>query len=233
MSYHHRCPQGQGGNQGRSPAHSGRSPGNFHSAETRTGQVPVHDIRQCLRTEAGERVKREKQRGEGKRGRGGRRGRKSGEAGRSAVEPLTKAGGEIWASPVSRRTDAFEGAVSVGADAALTKVLLAALVHVCRTGHPTPRATIPPSRASKLQSLRGRPHPICFSRKPRLRSEDLSNHHYPAVRLQPFLTHPTSPWLPPPGLWKVHPSEPCRFPQTGQKFSPLSALFLLSLVFLL
>lgn len=45
--HHHRCPQGQGGNQGRSPAHSGRSPGNFHSAETRTGQVPVHDIRQC------------------------------------------------------------------------------------------------------------------------------------------------------------------------------------------
>lgn len=41
-----------------------------------------------------------------------------------------KAGGEIWASPVSRRTDALEGAVSVGADAALTKVLLAALVHV-------------------------------------------------------------------------------------------------------
>lgn len=48
--HHHRCPQGQGDNQDRSRAHSGRSQGNFHSAETRTGQVLVHDIRQCQGT---------------------------------------------------------------------------------------------------------------------------------------------------------------------------------------
>lgn len=41
-----------------------------------------------------------------------------------------KARRKIWASAVSRRTDALEGAVSVCADAALAKVLLAALVHV-------------------------------------------------------------------------------------------------------
>lgn len=64
LSYHHRCPQGQRDNQDRSPAHSGRSQGNFHSAETRTGQVLVHDIRQCLRTEAEER-KKEQERQEG------------------------------------------------------------------------------------------------------------------------------------------------------------------------
>lgn len=64
LSYHHRCPQGQGDNQDRSRAHSGRSQGNFHSAETRTGQVLVHDIRQCLRTKARER-KKEQERQEG------------------------------------------------------------------------------------------------------------------------------------------------------------------------
>lgn len=56
-SYHHRCPRGQGGNLDRSPAHSGRSQENFHSAETRTGQVPVHDTRQCLRTRQGGHMK--------------------------------------------------------------------------------------------------------------------------------------------------------------------------------
>lgn len=49
--------------------------------------------------------------------------------------PLTafinvKAGGEVWAGAVSRRTDALEGAVGVGTEAALAKVLLAALIHV-------------------------------------------------------------------------------------------------------
>lgn len=57
--------------------------------------------------------------------------------------PLTKAGGKIRASAVSRRTDTLEGAVSVGTDTALAKILLAALVHVCRTGHPKPRPTSP------------------------------------------------------------------------------------------
>lgn len=47
--------------------------------------------------------------------------------------PLTKAGGEVWAGAMSGRTDALEGAVGVGTDAALAEVLLAALVHVCGT----------------------------------------------------------------------------------------------------
>lgn len=41
-----------------------------------------------------------------------------------------EAGGEVRARAVSRRTDALERAVRVGADAALAEVLLAALVHV-------------------------------------------------------------------------------------------------------
>lgn len=49
--------------------------------------------------------------------------------------PLTtfiniKAGGEVWAGAVSRRTDALERAVGVGTEAALAKVLLAALIHI-------------------------------------------------------------------------------------------------------
>ena len=47
--------------------------------------------------------------------------------------PLTQAGGEVWAGAMSGRTHALEGAVGVGTDAALAEVLLAALVHVCRT----------------------------------------------------------------------------------------------------
>lgn len=52
--------------------------------------------------------------------------------GRSPFTTLVnvKAGGKVRASTVSRRTDAFEGAVSVGTDAALAKILLTALVHV-------------------------------------------------------------------------------------------------------
>lgn len=44
--------------------------------------------------------------------------------------PLTEAGGEVWAGAVSGRTDALEGAVGVGTEAALAKVLLAALIHI-------------------------------------------------------------------------------------------------------
>lgn len=52
--------------------------------------------------------------------------------GRSPFTTLVnvKAGGKVRASAVSRRTDALEGAVSVGTDAALAKILFAALVHV-------------------------------------------------------------------------------------------------------
>lgn len=60
---------------------------------------------------------------------------------RVGERPLTQAGGKVRASAVPRRTDALEGAVSVGTNAALAKILLAALVHVCRTGHPKPRPT--------------------------------------------------------------------------------------------
>lgn len=70
------------------------------------------------------------------RGSGQRRGDGEAEGGRRdqvAAGPLTKAGGEVWAGAVSRRTDALEGAVGVGTDAALAEVLLAAFVHVCRT----------------------------------------------------------------------------------------------------
>lgn len=74
LSYHHRCPQGQGGNLDRSPVRSGRSQENFHSAETRTGQVPVHDTRQCLRTRQGGHMK-ETGEAEGAGGSGGRSGR--------------------------------------------------------------------------------------------------------------------------------------------------------------
>lgn len=137
LSYHHRCPQGQGDNQDRSLAHSGRSQGNFHSAETRTGQVLVHDIRQCLRTEAG--GNKEGAGASGRRSSG--EGKSQEKQGGSGVRPLTKARGKIWASAVPGRTDALKGAVSVGADAALAKVLLAALVHVCRTEQRKPRAT--------------------------------------------------------------------------------------------
>jgi len=53
--------------------------------------------------------------------------------------PLTtfvhiEAGGEVWAGAMSGRTDALEGAVGVGTDAALAEVLLAALVHVKARG---------------------------------------------------------------------------------------------------
>lgn len=48
----------------------------------------------------------------------------------AAAGPLTQAGGEVWTGTVSRRADALEGTVSVGTDAALAEVLLAALVHV-------------------------------------------------------------------------------------------------------
>lgn len=57
--------------------------------------------------------------------------------------PLTEAGSEVRAGAVPRRTDALEGAVGVGTDAALAKVLLAALVHVCGTGRPKARPTSP------------------------------------------------------------------------------------------
>lgn len=52
--------------------------------------------------------------------------------GRSPFTTLVnvKAGGKVGAGAVSRRTDALEGAVSVGTDAALAKILLTALVHV-------------------------------------------------------------------------------------------------------
>lgn len=140
LSYHHRCPRGQGGNLDRSLVHNGRSQENFHSAETRTGQVPVHDTRQCLRTRQGGHLKETgetKREQEGQEGEVGERVNK----GRVGRRPLTKAGGKVGTGAVSRRTDALEGAVSVGTDAALAKILLTALVHVCRTGHPKPRPT--------------------------------------------------------------------------------------------
>lgn len=45
-----------------------------------------------------------------------------------------KAGGEVWAGAVSWRTDALEGAIGVGTDAALAEVFLAALIHVKARG---------------------------------------------------------------------------------------------------
>ena len=56
-----------------------------------------------------------------------------GERDQAEARPLTEAGGEVWASAVSWRTDALERAVGVGTDAALAEVLLAAFVHVCGT----------------------------------------------------------------------------------------------------
>lgn len=66
----------------------------------------------------------------------GAEGRQEAEGGKdqAAARPLTKAGGEVWAGAVSWRTDALEGAIGVGTNAALAKVFLAALIHVCETG---------------------------------------------------------------------------------------------------
>lgn len=58
------------------------------------------------------------------------KGRKEG-SGRAG--PLTETGGEVRAGAVSRRTDALEGAVGVGTDAALAEVFLAAFINICRT----------------------------------------------------------------------------------------------------
>lgn len=66
----------------------------------------------------------------------GAEGRQEAEGGKdqAAARPLTKARGEVWAGAVSWRTDALEGAIGVGTDAALAEVFLAALIHVCETG---------------------------------------------------------------------------------------------------
>lgn len=77
--------------------------------------------------------KGESSRGEAEGGdKWGRRGGR-GERDQAEARPLTEAGGEVWASAVSWRTDALERAVGVGTDAALAEVLLAAFVHICGT----------------------------------------------------------------------------------------------------
>lgn len=52
--------------------------------------------------------------------------------GRAALPALVnvEAGGEVRAGAVSRRTHALEGAIGVGTDATLAKVLLTALIHI-------------------------------------------------------------------------------------------------------
>lgn len=92
-------------------------------------QVRQRGEQEAQEGEVEERVNKERVGEKTERGRGSR--------------PLTEAGGKVRASAVSRRTDALERAVSVGTDAALAKILLTALVHVCRTGHPKPRPTSP------------------------------------------------------------------------------------------
>lgn len=76
----------------------------------------------------------------------------------AAAGPLTQARGEVWAGAVSRRTDALEGAVGVGTDAALAEILLTALVHVCRTkietDPPPPQRNLPGHAPTPL-SLQG------------------------------------------------------------------------------
>lgn len=79
--------------------------------------------------------------------------------GRSPFTTLinVKAGGKVRASAVSRRADALEGAVSVGTDAALAKILLAALVHVqtrCSTrSRPIARGTSTGKGAVSVEAL--------------------------------------------------------------------------------
>lgn len=79
--------------------------------------------------------------------------------GRSSFTTLVnvKARGKIWASTVPRRTDALKGAVSVGTDAALAKVLLAALVHVqtrsSTRSRPVARGTSTGKGAIRVEAL--------------------------------------------------------------------------------
>lgn len=183
LSYHHRCPRGQGDNQDRSRAHSGRSQGNFHSAETHTGQVLVHDTRQCLRTEAGVRKEQKRQKGKAavrlkKEGVGEkaevRRSREA--AAEYGLSPRHEArsgparcpGGQMHSKepsvlvqiPLWQRSSSLHSSTSAGQSNG-NPGPHPALLNI--PGHTPP---IPPSWPSKFQSLQGRAHPIRF--RPRL-----------------------------------------------------------------
>lgn len=132
---------------------------------------------------------REEGSGESERGKGassggetnGREGEAEGQ--RSAGEaPLTEAGGEVWAGAMSGRTDALEGAVGVGTDAALAEVLLAALVHVCGTASET---------AAHLRGLASQAKPL---RRPCPAPLADTSHSFPRPSYAPpFPASPTPP----------------------------------------
>lgn len=154
----------------------------------------------------------------------GAEGRQEAEGGKDqvAARPLTKAGGEVWACAVSRRTDALKGAIGVGTDAALAEVFLAALIHVCETG----RKPGPPTSLLNLAGHRPSPFPrpsgskafnsspVCLRLLPSLlappfRRPVLSN-HCPTIQTPPPLPSP-SPAFPCSGLAQAPPPSTSRF----------------------
>ena len=126
--------------------------------------------------------------------------------------PLTQAGGEVWAGAMSGRTHALEGAVGVGTDAALAEVLLAALVHVCRTvsetadhllglpfsGKPLHRPC-PASLAEVSPSSHPPPPPACLRLLLSLKAPPLRRVQAPSLPLtEQFIPTPPCPLPTPP-----------------------------------